>query len=88
MDTENCWKTEWLQQVSNRFPVGAQVRVVRSDVEEYIGTTGVVVDYDIGVDGEWPLVGVVFDTPVGGVTRDGFYGDGYSDDEIVFAQTV
>ncbi len=83
-------KSQWLKDAKVRIPVGTRVRVVRSDVEEYVGATGVVADYDLGYDAdEWPLVGVIFDKPVSHSesakpsTRDGFYCDGDSDDEIV-----
>jgi hypothetical protein len=81
-------KAAWLEAAQRRFPVGARVRVVKSDVSEYIGALGTVVDYDCGANGDWPLIGVRFDTPIqyagstNPTTRDGFYGDGDSDDEI------
>jgi len=88
--TGDAW-TNWLAEAEKRIPVGTRVRVVASDAPEYIGVTGTVADYDSGGDDhDWPLVGVVFDSPVqadsfhGGLkARDGFYCDGGSDDEIV-----
>jgi hypothetical protein len=68
-----------------KFPVGARVRIIGSDLTMYIGLTGTVVDYDFS--DEAPLVGVEFDAPLedahamdgSGLTkRDGFY-----DDELV-----
>lgn len=68
-----------------KFPVGARVRIIGSDLEEYAGLTGVVRDYDFS--DEPSLIGVAFDVPVqridvpagsGPSTRDGFY-----DDELV-----
>jgi len=85
-------KAAWLEAAQRRFPVGARVRVVKSDVSEYIGALGTVVDYDCGANGDWPLIGVRFDAPIqpwfehagstNPTTRDGFYGDGDGDDEI------
>lgn len=80
-------KAEWLADAQKRVPVGTRVKVVTSDEEAYIGATGVVEDYDVGGIGDWPLVGVVFDTPIvregHAYARDGFYCDGDPDDEIV-----
>jgi len=76
-------KAAWLTSAGQRIPPGTRVRVVASDVPAYVGATGTVVDYDLGDDGSWPLVGVRFDAPIGGAARDGFYCDGASDDEIV-----
>jgi hypothetical protein len=67
-------KAAWLEEVQRRFPVGTRVKIKGSDLPEYIGRTGTVVDYDLGNDGDWPLAGVKFDgehTP----PRDGFYDD-------------
>lgn len=70
-------KDEWLKEMGTAFPVGCKVRVVDSDLDEYIGVTGNVADYRPGSDTSWPLIGVVFDTPIrieGQVNRrDGFY---------------
>lgn len=76
-------KAAWLVAVQQALPVGLHVRVREADLDEYLGVTGVVADYDIGgdngADGSWPLVGVVFDKPVvanGEMRkRDGFYDD-------------
>jgi len=80
-------KEDWLRGAKRRFPIGARVRVVASDVPEYIGAKGTVIGHDIGDSGSWPLVSVKFDAPIRHegslVQRDGFYGDGSSDDEIV-----
>lgn len=80
-------KMVWLRDAERRFPVGARVRVVKSDVPEYVGTRGTVRNYNLGTAGDWPLISVKFDAPVktseGTVGHDAFYGDGSSDDEIV-----
>lgn len=76
-------KRAWLERAQRRIPVGTRVRVVASDLDVYVGALGTVVDYDIGDDGSWPLVGVRFDAAIDGMERDGFYCDGASDDEIV-----
>ena len=82
-------KAEWLEATMVRFPIGMRVRVVGGDVSEYVGATGTVIDYDVGDKGLWPIVSVRFDAPIacaGSSTpseRDGFYGDGDADDEIV-----
>jgi hypothetical protein len=67
-------KAAWLENVQKRFPVGVRVRVVGSDLPEYIDVTGVVIDYDIGVYGEWPMISVKFDT-LSNPEHDGFYDD-------------
>jgi len=72
-----------LARLETRFPVGSRVRVIASDLDEYIGATGIVADYDLaGFPVDPSLVGVVFDTPIGCAgprkrisTRDGFYDD-------------
>ena len=69
---------EIMERIRCAFPVGARVKVIASDLPEYIGAIGTVVDYDPGCEGDYPLVGVRFDTPVLQRERDGFY-----DDEIV-----
>lgn len=75
-------KSEWRAEMEKRIPEGARVRVLRSDVPEYVGLTGSVTGYDLGDDGEWPLVDVVFDQPApSGARRDAFYADG-ADAEI------
>jgi hypothetical protein len=84
-------KAAWLVEARRRIPVGTRVRVVKSDVPEYVGAIGTVADYDVGGCGDWPLVGVVFDVSIqvpgagneNPVARDGFYCDGDSDDEII-----
>jgi len=82
-------KAAWLVDAQQRLPVGTHVTVVHSDVPEYVGATGTVIDYDVGGDGDWPLVCVGFDTPISysgasvPVVRDAFYCDGATDDEIV-----
>jgi len=76
-------KAAWLEEAQRRWPVGMRVKVKASDVQEYIGLTGVVMDYDVGIKGDWPLVGVEFEPSIagqpllGGVApaRDGFYDD-------------
>ena len=76
-------KAAWLEEAQRRWPIGMRVKVKASDVQEYIGLTGVVVDYDVGIKGDWPLVGVRFEPSIagqpllGGVApaRDGFYDD-------------
>jgi hypothetical protein len=70
-------KAAWLEEAQRRWPVGARVKVAASDLEEYIGLTGVVTDYDVGESGDWPLVTVKFDMPLS-PPHDGFY-----DDELV-----
>lgn len=80
-------KMEWLRGAERRFPVGARVRVVKSDVPEYVGARGTVRNYNLGTTGDWPLISVKFDVPIktsdGTASHDAFYGDGTSDDEIV-----
>ena len=82
-------KVAWLDDAKKRVPVGTRVKVVVSDVLEYVGVLGTVIDYDLGIDGEWPMVCVVFDTPIKHVgsadptKRDAFYCDGNDDDELV-----
>lgn len=77
-------KADWLKATKRRFPAGTRVRVVKSDVPEYVGLKGTVADYDLGTRGDWPLIGVKFDGPIKTsewpttVSRDSFY-----DDEIV-----
>jgi hypothetical protein len=70
-------KRQWLLNTQVRLPPGTPVRVIDSDLDEYIGVTGSVVDYDIGRIGDWPLIGVRFDSPMdlpnGPMDRDGFY---------------
>jgi len=80
-------KAKWLADTSQRLPPNSRVRVIGGDVEKYLGATGFVTGYDIGGDGDWPLVSVAFDKPIvadgGEVSRDGFYYDGFDDyDEI------
>ena len=79
-------KMVWLNDAMKRIPYGTKVRVKTSDLKEYVGVTGTIIDYNIGSSGDWPLVGVVFDQPVmveGSLRyRDGFYCDGDSDDEL------
>jgi len=72
------------------YPIGAHVRVVRCDVETYVGRTGRVTGYSLGDDGDWALVRVDFDEPIQYAsghtnTGDAFYadGDGSDNDEIV-----
>ena len=76
-------KERWLSSAAERIPPGTRVAVVASDVPEYIGSHGTVADYDIGDLDTCPLVGVIFDAPVNGTVRDGFYCDGDEGDEIV-----
>lgn len=74
-------KARWVREMEVRFPVGCRVKVTSSDVDAYVGKTGIVADYDVGVDGDWPLVSVVFDAPFkhdGEVVKR----DGFCDDEI------
>lgn len=81
---DDCEETKALyaeeQALAAKFPIGSRVRIVDSDIKEYIGLTGVVQDYDFGDD--VPLIGVLFDAPMinvdspdgtGPATRDGFY---------------
>lgn len=80
--------------LAERFRVGARVRIVDSDLAQYVGLTGTVLDYDFSgfSAGDPPLIGVLFDAPVLRVdlpsgsrpsTRDGFY-----DDELVLLTHV
>lgn len=71
-------KDEWEAEAWERVPPGTRVTVMSSDLDEYVGQHGVVVGFDKGPTGSWPMVRVRLDS---GVT-DGFYCDGYSDDEI------
>lgn len=73
-------KAEWKERTEKRLPIGMRVAVVASDESRYVGKTGVVVGYDLGVDGDWPGVVVEFG---GGMKRDMFYSDGEETDEIV-----
>jgi len=76
-------KAVWLEEAQRRWPIGMRVRVKASDVQEYIGLTGVVTNYDVGIKGDWPLVGVKFEPSIAGLpllggvapARDGFYDD-------------
>jgi hypothetical protein len=72
-------KAEWLADAQKRLPIGTRVQVVRSDVPGYVGVLGTVRDYNVGEIGDWPMISVAMDTG----KRDGFYGDGDADDEIV-----
>jgi len=86
-------KAAWLKGAKRRFRLGARVRVVKSDVPEYIGARGKVIDYSLGTEGDWPLISVGFDAPIktsswgAAVKHDAFYGDGTTDDEIVLDRT-
>lgn len=71
-------KTEWRRDAMQRLPVGTRVRVVRSDLDEYIGLKGTVTGYDLGGDGAWPGVRVKI-----GASTDTFFANGEPDDEIV-----
>lgn len=83
-------KAIWLAEARQRIPIGTRVKVVRSITPEYVGVTGVVVEYDVGSKGEWPMVDVAFDEPTpvrsgrfaDDIERDSFYYDGH-DPEIV-----
>lgn len=89
MQESSAKKAAWLDEAKRRIPVGSRVLIRKSDVTEYIGTFGEVIDYDLGLDGSWPLVCVKFDSPIvypgnpQGATRDAFYCDGDEDDEIM-----
>lgn len=76
---KSCHESEEFR-LATKFPIGARVRIIGSDIEEYIGFTGVVRDYDFSDD--VPLISVLFDAPMinvkspngtGPATRDGFY---------------
>jgi len=56
-------KAAWETRMRSQYPIGAHVRVTESDESEYVGLTGTVLDYDVGSDGDWPLIGVGFDAP-------------------------
>ena len=72
-------KAEWVERMKRDFPVGCRVRVVASDKKSYLGATGTVCDYDVGGNGDYPMIGTAFDPALPGEpARDGFY-----DDEIV-----
>lgn len=75
-------KAEWLADAKVRLPPGTRVVVVKSDFDAYIGVTGSIIGYDIGHNGEWPMVRVKFDAPVDGAERDSFFADGCADDEV------
>lgn len=68
-------KSTWREITEKSHPIGTLVKVIASDIPEYVGHRGRVVDYDVGVYGEYPMVGVEFSEPVGGTARDGFYVD-------------
>lgn len=68
-------KAQWLEEMKVKLPVGCRVRVLTSDLSQYVDATGTVADYNLGINGEWPMVGVVFDAPIDGTARDGFYDD-------------
>jgi len=79
-------KAAWLEQAQRRFPVGTRVKVRASDLPEYIGLTGVVVGYDVGENGNWPLIDVKFEPSVEGQPLRGGvmpFQDGFYDDELV-----
>lgn len=77
-------KAAWLSEAQRVFPIGTEVQIKKSDLPDHVGERGKVVGYDIGCDGEWPLISVEFSrptrlNPVG--ARHGFY-----DDEIAKAK--
>lgn len=78
-------KEIWLRDAKDRFPLGTRVRVTHSDVPEYLGLAGTVTDYDIGLDGDWPIISVRFDEPkkifFSGLL-DEMPGDSFYDDEL------
>ena len=76
-------KAKWLRGAKRRFPEGSIVRIVQSDEPAYVDVYGTVSGYDLGPSGSWPLVQVQFERPISGSKRDGFYGDGNKEDEIV-----
>jgi len=54
-------KRQWLIEARKAFPVGTVVVVRetdRSDMKEYVGKKGTVVDYDVGSMGDWPWIDV------------------------------
>ena len=84
---DSCAESEE-RSLAAKFPVGARVRIIRSDLGVYVGLTGTVLDYDLSSFPDEPShIGVSFDTPVARpdllpftarALRDGFY-----DDELV-----
>lgn len=76
-------KQAWLQNATKLFPVGTRVRVCDSDVDEYVDATGIVTGYDLGLDGDWPLICVnltyarkaMFSRTGNEQDSDGFYDD-------------
>lgn len=71
-------KAAWLTDAMCRVPEGTRVRIVASDVSAYINQPGVVIGFDVGTDGDWPLVRIKLDNG----TIDAFLCDGQDDDEI------
>ena len=73
-------KLAWREVAEREFPAGQRVRVVKSDLDEYVGATGAVRGYDMGGRGVSPLISVKFDEGSGsGVSRM----DSFHEDEIV-----
>lgn len=74
-ECQHC-KSIWLRDATESFPEGCHVRIVNSDESRYVGLTGVVTGYDLGSDGDWPLISVTFDDGVAiNISADGFYDD-------------
>lgn len=68
-------KDRWLQEAQSTYPIGTRVRVAGSDLPEQIGLTGSVRGHTVGMDGDWPLISVLFDAQADGRDGDGFYDD-------------
>ena len=81
-------KAEWLLDAEARMPVGTRVKIISSDLDDDVGALGSVIGYDVGHDGEWPVIRVRFDKLTGGRVQDSFYCDGCCDDEIVKIGTL
>lgn len=75
-------KRAWREVAEREFPVGQHVRVVKSDLDEQVGVTGVIRGYDMGGRGTSPLISVTFDRPVTGPEFRGGW-DSFHEDEIV-----
>lgn len=83
---EDSWrKCQWQTEMEKKFPIGCRVRVTGSDLLKYIGATAVVQTYDLGQDGDYPLISVKFDTPFPPDPEHSASpanGDGFYDDEL------
>ncbi len=76
-------KKRWLIEAKRCFPIGTPVRVTDSDLPEYVGATGFVVDHDPEFVGGYPLISVAFCPELSSAPEDGSAEhDGFYDDEL------